>query len=136
MFQCTAFDNMSLKFRNHIIRKTFYKLIEQKGMTFDHDFSYSFPHFSSLLKNREEKRRIKQKNPNQKACLSARSYNFQCIFKRISLQNIWICRVKFYGSESLFESFYVAAEAINKLYDTFYFHRQAKFIFFYCFLKY
>ena len=25
--------------------------IEQKGMTFDHDFDYYFPPFSSLLKN-------------------------------------------------------------------------------------
>ena len=25
-------------------------LIEQKGMTFDHDFGYSFPLFASLLK--------------------------------------------------------------------------------------
>ena len=27
--------------------------IEQKGMTFDHDFGYTFPVFSSLLKRRE-----------------------------------------------------------------------------------
>jgi hypothetical protein len=26
-----------------------FKKIEQKGMTFDHDFGYSFPLFSSLL---------------------------------------------------------------------------------------
>ena len=26
-----------------------YKMIEQKGIVFDHDFSYSFPRFSSLL---------------------------------------------------------------------------------------
>ena len=32
----------------------FYR-IEQKGMTFDHDFGYSFPFFSSLLKKKEEK---------------------------------------------------------------------------------
>jgi len=27
--------------------------IEQKGMTFDHDFGYSFPLFSALLKKRK-----------------------------------------------------------------------------------
>jgi len=27
--------------------------IEQKGMTFDHDFGYSFPLFSALLNKRE-----------------------------------------------------------------------------------
>ena len=36
------------------------KWIEQKGMTFDYDFGYSFPLFSSLLKI--------------KKCLSARSF--------------------------------------------------------------
>ena len=30
--------------------------IEQKGITFDHDFGYSFPHFSSLLKKDERKK--------------------------------------------------------------------------------
>ena len=30
--------------------------IEQKGMTFDHAFSYYFPLFSSLLKKREEEK--------------------------------------------------------------------------------
>jgi hypothetical protein len=29
------------------------KTIEQKGMTFDHDFGYSLPLFSSLLKENE-----------------------------------------------------------------------------------
>ena len=35
-------------------------LIEQKGMTFDHDFTYSFPLFSSLLKKegREEENKV------------------------------------------------------------------------------
>ena len=52
--------------------KDFYKLkcgfnifigIEQKGMTFDHEFGYSFPLFSSLLKKRkEEKEEEKQKS--------------------------------------------------------------------------
>jgi hypothetical protein len=31
-------------------------MIEQKGLTFDHDFGYSFPLFSSLIKNREEEK--------------------------------------------------------------------------------
>ena len=30
--------------------------IEQKGMFFNHDFGYSFPLFSSLLKKREEEK--------------------------------------------------------------------------------
>ena len=30
--------------------------IEQKGMTFDHDFGYSFPPFSSLLKKEERRK--------------------------------------------------------------------------------
>ena len=51
-------------------------MIEQKGVTFDHDFGYSFPLFSSLLKKEE---RIKgelraSKNRDQKSCLSARSH--------------------------------------------------------------
>ena len=33
--------------------------IEQKGLTFDHDFGYPFPLFSSLLKNREEEKENK-----------------------------------------------------------------------------
>ena len=35
--------------------------IEQKGMTFDHDFSHSLPLFSSLLKKGKKKRRMKSK---------------------------------------------------------------------------
>ena len=31
-------------------------MIEQKGMTFDQDFAYSFPLFSSFLKKREEEK--------------------------------------------------------------------------------
>ena len=55
-----SFDNISSKLRNPIIRKTFYKLIEQKGMIFDHDFGYSFPLFSSLLKiqGREKENKV------------------------------------------------------------------------------
>ena len=37
--------------------------IEQKGITFDHDFGYHLPLFSSL----------NSKNRDQKSCLSARS---------------------------------------------------------------
>ena len=33
------------------------QLIEQKGMTFDHDFDCLFPLFSSLLENRGKKKR-------------------------------------------------------------------------------
>ena len=48
--------------------------IEQKGMTFDQDFGYSFPIFSSLLKNEgKRKGEWSSKNCDQKLCLSARS---------------------------------------------------------------
>ena len=48
--------------------------IEQKGMTLDHDFGYSIPVFSFLLKKIEKKkRRMNNKNYDQKSCLSARS---------------------------------------------------------------
>ena len=48
--------------------------IEQKGMTWNHDFGYSFPLFSSLLKKRgKKKRRIISKNCDCNSCLSARS---------------------------------------------------------------
>ena len=43
-------------------------------MTFDHDFGYSFPIFSSLLKKGKKKRRMSSKNRDQKSCLSARSF--------------------------------------------------------------
>ena len=33
-----------------------YFTIEQKGMTFDHDFGYSLPLFSSLLKKKERRK--------------------------------------------------------------------------------
>ena len=35
---------------NYICRSSSKCVIEQKGMTFDHDFGYSFSIFSSLLK--------------------------------------------------------------------------------------
>ena len=48
--------------------------IEQKGITFDHDFDYSFPLFSSLLKKSgKKKRRMNKQSRGKKACLSARS---------------------------------------------------------------
>ena len=47
-------------------------MIEQKGMTFDHNFGYSFPLFSSLLKKRGQKKR-RMVSKNQELCLSARS---------------------------------------------------------------
>ena len=34
---------------------TIWKKIEQKGMSFDHDFGYSFALFSSLVKKRGKK---------------------------------------------------------------------------------
>ena len=42
--------------RNLINYKPMCTKIEQKGMTFDHVFGYSFPLFSSLLKKREEEK--------------------------------------------------------------------------------
>ena len=51
-------------------------MIEQKGMTSNHDFGYSFPLFSSLLK--KQKRRMN--NKNFKYCLSARSFDM-CIYQ-------------------------------------------------------
>ena len=60
--------------------------IEQKGMTFDHDFVNSFSIFSSLLKKRgKEKRIMNSKNRDQKACLSTRS---QSTIK-VNYHNIW-----------------------------------------------
>ena len=48
-----------------------YRRIELKGMTFDHDFSYSFHLFSYLRKKRgKKKRRMDSKNRDQKSCLS------------------------------------------------------------------
>ena len=58
--------------------------IEQKGITFDHDFGYSFPLFSSLLKKRgKNKRRINSKNRDQKSCLSAPSLSRSNLGKSI-----------------------------------------------------
>ena len=50
-----------------------YNKIEQKGMTFDHDFGYYCPLFSSLLKKGKKKRRMNTKNHDKKSCLLARS---------------------------------------------------------------
>ena len=56
-------------------------LAKLKGMTLDHDFGYSFPLFSSLLKRGG---RIKgewiSKNPDRKACLSAWSKMFSFLY--------------------------------------------------------
>jgi hypothetical protein len=50
------------------------KKTKVKGMTFDHDFGYSFPLFYSPLKKegRRKEERIR-KNRDQKSSLSARS---------------------------------------------------------------
>jgi hypothetical protein len=50
------------------------QMIEQKGITFDQHFGYSFPLFSSLLKKRGKKKmRMNSNNRDFKSCLSARS---------------------------------------------------------------
>ena len=53
-------DNFNFKFKyRKLIEAGFnlsYKRIEQKGMTLDHNFGYSFPLFSCLLKKREEEK--------------------------------------------------------------------------------
>ena len=49
-------------------------IIEQKGMTFDHDFCYYFPRLFLPKKRGKVKRRMNNKNPDQKSCLSARKY--------------------------------------------------------------
>ena len=41
---------------NKIVIELTQNMIEQKGITFDHDFSYSFLLFSSLLKKGEEEK--------------------------------------------------------------------------------
>ena len=45
------FNNQQTRFGNQPCKES---MIEQKGMTFDHDFGYYFPLFFSLLKKREE----------------------------------------------------------------------------------
>ena len=53
----------------------YHKMIEQKGMAFDQDFIYSLSLFSFILKKRgKKKRRMNNKNCDQKSCFSARSY--------------------------------------------------------------
>ena len=52
-------------------------MIDQKGMTFDHDFDYSFSLSSSLLKKSvEEKENELAIIVIKKSCLSARSFIF------------------------------------------------------------
>ena len=48
-------------------------------MTFDHEFGYSYPLFSSLLKKREEEKENEKQKRDQKSCLSARSFQGQSI---------------------------------------------------------
>ena len=53
----------------------YYLQITQIGMTFDHDFGYSFPLFPFLPKKEERrKREWFSKNRDQKSCLSNRSW--------------------------------------------------------------
>ena len=48
--------------------------IEQKGMTFDHDFGYFFPFFFTPKKKREEEKENEvAKKRDKKSCLSCRS---------------------------------------------------------------
>ena len=56
MFTLYLYIQYDFAYLYNIVRN--YKLIEQKGMTFDHDFGYSFSIFSSYLKikNREEEK--------------------------------------------------------------------------------
>ena len=50
VFKCIiTMSRKTIQDKNH-------QAIEQKGMTFDHDFGYSFPLFSSLLKKGEEEK--------------------------------------------------------------------------------
>ena len=54
---------MSMQNRGIQIQREAEGWIEKKGMTFDHDFGYSFPRLSYLLKKREEeKENEKQKS--------------------------------------------------------------------------
>ena len=55
---------------NWIIIDCTYNLIEQKGMTFDHDFGYSF--IFTLKKEGRRKGEYNSKNYDQNSCLSAR----------------------------------------------------------------
>ena len=61
-------------------------MIEQKGMTKNHDFGYSFPLFSYLLEKEgrsKENQRMNSKSRDFKSCLSARStrmYRIKCMY--------------------------------------------------------
>ena len=86
-----------------IWQSTFGDRAEIKGMTFDHDFGYSFTLLSFLLKKEgRRKGEWSSKNCDKKSCLSARSfseYYHQKTFKIylfskwICSQGIWICRL-------------------------------------------
>ena len=52
---------------------------QQEGMTFGHDFGYSFP--LSLLKRGKKKRRMNRKYRDQKSCLSAQSTKIYIFFR-------------------------------------------------------
>ena len=58
---------------NIMIFKNSHEWIEQKGMTFDLVFGYSFSLFSYLIKRGKKKRSMNSKNRDQKSCLAARS---------------------------------------------------------------
>ena len=61
---------MMTAYHNYLITNLVTFKIEHKDMTFDHDFGYSFPLFSSLLKKRGmKKRRMNMKNRDKKSCL-------------------------------------------------------------------
>ena len=49
-------------------------LIKQKGMTFDHDFCYSFSFYSSLFLGGKRKEEKNNRSRGQKSYLSARSH--------------------------------------------------------------
>ena len=61
-------------------------LIEQKGMTFDHGFCYSFSFPSSLFLGGKRKGERITKSRCHKSCLSARSSHFS--------RQLWIFRIQ------------------------------------------
>ena len=60
------------------------KLIEQKGMPLDHDFGYSFPLSSSLLKKEG------RENENEIAIILIKSHAFQLDHSSLFVENIYI----------------------------------------------
>ena len=51
---CESTKKSKYKDTSYMTKRNIYFEIEQKGMTFDHDFSYSFPLFYSLLREEEK----------------------------------------------------------------------------------